>query len=156
MPASFQAVLPLPGSFTLQRARALVFKQQRRVASAKSTELSSLLARHPLAHPPCVLLPRGPSQGNPSSDPASVQRKRRCLPAQPCKRSFKHLESGILSSPLAQQRHLDDSHLQTQKGCRCKEAEGLSRVREAVPKKPTRSSLLLSCFVFSRAESTCH
>ena len=54
VPASFQRVLPFPGSFTLQRARALVLEQQRRLAPAKSTELSGLLTRHPLAHPVCA------------------------------------------------------------------------------------------------------
>ena len=82
MPASFQHLLPLPGSFTLQRARALVLEQQGRLAPAKTTELSGRPAGHPWTHPLGVLLRNGGAGG-------ALGRSR--VPARPCQECFKRL-----------------------------------------------------------------
>ena len=83
MPASFQHLLPLPGSFTLQRARALVLEQQGRLAPAKTTELSGRPAGHPRTHPLGVLLRNGGAVGG------ALSRSR--VPARLYQECFKRL-----------------------------------------------------------------
>lgn len=120
----------------------------------KDTELSTACPHDlPPARPECGLRHKRP-KGEPASEAVLWPIEVRCLWSSSVREASRSWNRGS-SFPPESLKHLDDGHLQIEKGHCHQDGKGRPRDRPLVPDKLRRSSLLLFSF-FSWAQNTCH